>query len=404
MAPSFPTPPKERTLSIDALHGFGLLGVFLLDMPMFVRPVWGEFFPLLHPSETGSSAVVRILLTTFVHTKFFTIFALLFGTSLALLFERAENTDTDAELAYFRRMTALFLIGIAVGVFAWYTNVLLILAVCGALAVPTARWEAPRVLRGSWRILAIGAALGAFAIAGGAVTGGASEMFVTRVAYLAGHEHAVFSVWNFQELTAYRGALFLTLIPPTFLLFGGKILGCVMLGVWLQKTRSFQHSEQSQAFWKRILVWGGALGLPSQFLAAMLAHFYPVSPLSAGAQWLLLYFGGLALAGAYIAIICLLAANDRWTRLLSPAAAMGRMGLSNYCLGITLASLIAYPYGLGYFGKLSTASSAAVAIPLWIVCLGCSYFWLLWFRFGPLEWLVRGFAYGRLPKMSVNSS
>jgi uncharacterized protein len=398
-----PTPPKERNLSIDVLHGLGLLGVFAFDLPMMLRPVWGEFFPPLHPVESGVSAAVRVFLITFVQLKFFTLFALLFGTSLSLLFERAAKAGTDAERPYFRRMTLLFLIGAAIGVFAWYTNVLLLLAASGVLAVPASRWKPPRILHAALISLAGGFLVGTAAVFAGARSGGANPAFANAIAYLAGHEHFVFSHWGFGDLTAYRGALFLILIPPTVVLSGAKVLGCVLLGAWLHKTGRFEQTEDARGFWKTVVFWGAAAGLPSQFLAAMLARSFPIHPASACAQWGLLYFGGLAVASAYIGCVYLLARQPRGARLLAPAGIMGRMGLSNYCIGLFSASLIAYPYGLGRFGALSTASAAALAIPLWTFCLAFSLLWLRRFRFGPLEWFVRGVAYGVFPKMSLDS-
>ena len=87
------------------------------------------------------------------------------------------------------------------------------------------------------------------------------------------------------------------------------------------------------------------------------------------------------------------------TRRVSRVAAAGRMAFSNY-LGTSIAmTTIFYGYGLGLFGDVGRWALYLVCIGMWAVMLLWSKPWLDRFRYGPLEWLWRSLARGKLQPM-----
>jgi uncharacterized protein len=102
--------------------------------------------------------------------------------------------------------------------------------------------------------------------------------------------------------------------------------------------------------------------------------------------------GTYILALGYAAGLALLARQERWRRRLAPAAAVGRMALTNYVaqslLCVTLFTTIDL-YG--------TVGPALLLLPTVAVYAGQVWFsnwWMGRFRFGPLESLWRSFTYG----------
>jgi uncharacterized protein len=50
-----------------------------------------------------------------------------------------------------------------------------------------------------------------------------------------------------------------------------------------------------------------------------------------------------------------------------------------------------YGYGLGFFGKVSPFEVLLIAIAIYALLLVFSRLWMQRHKYGPLEWLLRGF-------------
>jgi uncharacterized protein len=82
--------------------------------------------------------------------------------------------------------------------------------------------------------------------------------------------------------------------------------------------------------------------------------------------------------------------------LTARVAAAGRMAFSNY-LGTTLiCTTLFYGYGFGLYGRLSRAELYLVVVAVCVAMLAWSQPWLARFHYGPMEWLWRSLARGRL--------
>lgn len=77
-------------------------------------------------------------------------------------------------------------------------------------------------------------------------------------------------------------------------------------------------------------------------------------------------------------------------------AAVGRTALSNYLLQTLICTFIFYGHGLGCFRHLDRAEQLAIVVAIWAGEVLLSILWLKAFRFGPAEWVLRAFTYGRL--------
>ena len=82
-------------------------------------------------------------------------------------------------------------------------------------------------------------------------------------------------------------------------------------------------------------------------------------------------------------------------RLKSGLKAVGRMPLTNALIQMTVLGWIFYGHGLGLYGTLDRMALLRLSGGFAVIQLVISPFWLRAFRFGPVEWLWRCFAYGR---------
>ena len=104
-APLSPTDPQSRLLSVDAVRGFALIGVLLVNMYNF-----GAYAP----EWTGAvDRAFRTLMHSVFETKSLRLFSLLFGFGFALQLARVTPPTSGPFWFYFRRLLVLFVFGMA---------------------------------------------------------------------------------------------------------------------------------------------------------------------------------------------------------------------------------------------------------------------------------------------------
>ncbi|MBB1251822.1 DUF418 domain-containing protein [Streptomyces sp. OF3] len=94
---------RPRIHSLDALRGFALCGILLVNIPQIVSLAAGPRPGELHP--------IREALDLLVQHRFFPIFSFLFGLSFVLFYESAAARGANARLILLRRLLALGVLG-----------------------------------------------------------------------------------------------------------------------------------------------------------------------------------------------------------------------------------------------------------------------------------------------------
>jgi len=385
--PAGPTPPERRNLTLDVLHGIALAGVFLVDVPLYATPL--SRATRLAP---GLDGLVQVLVAALAHTKFLILFTVLFGASMGLLMERASSPEEFLR-AYLRRLAFLFLLGALQTALVWH-SILLLYVPCALLVLPMRRLPPETQLKAALALLAAGAALPLLVLA--FVPDFPSRFREGTMLGLAGE--AAFFHGSWSAVAALRLREFARLYAPaTALLFGLRTVGLMLLGLWLFRRGLFSEKpgfESALRAWTRRGLGAGA----ALTLATALA-VRPGRASALAALWLGTYFASLALAAGYLALAARACLVPAWRARLRPIALAGRACLSGYAAGSSLFALYAYPFGLGLFGRIGHAACAALALLTFAAVTLASAAWLSRLRFGPLEWLMRGAVYGRLPAL-----
>jgi len=86
---------------------------------------------------------------------------------------------------------------------------------------------------------------------------------------------------------------------------------------------------------------------------------------------------------------------ERW---LAP---VGRMALTNYFAQTVICTTLMYGHGFGMFGTLDRARLWLVILPIWIVQLIASKWWMDRYAFGPVEWAWRSLTNWRIQPMKA---
>jgi uncharacterized protein len=387
-APPQPVQPSERLVAIDALRGFAVFGILVVNILFFAGPI-----PWISSAHwTGfADRVAMFVVEVFFTAKFYTTFALLFGFGFGLQMIRAERAGRPFVRAYLRRILFLFLIGILHASLIWYGDILHVYAILALLIIPFRRLSAMTIAPIALIAMVIPIALfflAALAISMTGASSGSDSFFDTAAVirtYASGSWSEIMSQrlsdWLFIEVAA------LFFWPTLFAMFLG--------GMLLSRT----DVARRPAYFRRPLriaaVAGVSLGVPINVLAWWLQQGSDPMEMSWRMAWhqTVLAVGAPVLAIGYGSIVLLMSSRSA---VLAPFAAVGRMALTNYLLQSVIGTLIFYSYGLGLFGSLGPAVLLPMAVAIFAVQVPLSFWWLGRFRYGPVEWLWRGATYGRM--------
>jgi uncharacterized protein len=394
-----PTPPSDRITSLDALRGFALLGILVINIRVFSMPEQTLLNPTVYGDFTGLDYWTWFLGHVFAQAKFITVFSALFGAGVLLFVESKEEKGQDAARLHLRRTAVLIAIGLLHAYLLWYGDILVTYGLTGIFLLFVRDLDARRLTTLAGVFLLFVPAIELFAavsIGGEAIAAqwqpaeaAIREQVATyRGGWLDQMSHRVSS--SFQRQTS-------GFIGQSFWRVGGVML----LGMALYK-KGVLTDERSTAFYRR-LVAGGVVGVG--IVVAGVAYV-EANDWSAGAAlyWRQFnYVGSLLVAGGYVGLVTLFV---RWrgeglaTRAL---AAVGRTAFTNYLLQTVVATTIFYGHGLGLFGSVSRVEAMGIVVAIWAVQVPLSVLWLRYFRFGPVEWVWRTLTYGEAQPMRLGN-
>src|SRR6187455_3458809 len=137
-----PIASSERITALDVVRGFALIGIFLMNIEWFNRPIAELGMGL--PNTGGADWWAGYLIYILVQGKFWTMFSLLFGMGFAVMLTRAERAGRNFLVPYIRRIAALAAFGALHHIFLWAGDILFSYAVAALclLLLLWARWFA----------------------------------------------------------------------------------------------------------------------------------------------------------------------------------------------------------------------------------------------------------------------
>lgn len=402
----------ERYQTLDAVRGFAVLGILLMNIVSMGLPGWAYLDPSYWGAEGPADYVAWGLNHVLADGKMRALFTMLFGASLVLIAERASARSDGMSPAqvHYRRIFWLFVFGMIHAWAFWYGDILVQYAVGGVFMFALWRWK-PRpllIFAGAMLLVQLGLNYGHHydlaslqrAAAAPNASAQAKQAWAERLA-----EEVPDRAAGETEIRLYRGGvtdafearkpmtIFMqTLLLPTSL---PEIFGFMALGMALFRT-GFLTGRWSRRAYLTVVGIGYLLAVPLMLpvtLALADADWDPVLiPLTDSAGMIL----RVPIALAHAAAVILFVRSGALPWLAARLAAAGRMAFSNY-LGTTLiTTTLFYGYGFGLFGSFSRAELYVIVLAIWAAILAWSKPWLDRFDYGPLEWLWRRLARGRV--------
>jgi uncharacterized protein len=416
-------PTRERIVFLDALRGFAVLGILLMNILAFGLPSPSYSYPGFDVDPAGGAdRLAWILVELFGEGSMRGLFSLLFGAGL-LLFTTGPGAKGTA--THYRRMFFLLLFGLVDAyLLLWFGDILICYAICGALLYPLRNWRARSLLL----LAALIAVLSSLSY--GALNFGLQSMQEASRLLAATADPTTLEPWvreaakGWEEFagpyqlgtdalaeelrqrggsyaSAFRWNLaqsnaMLFFVTPLFLLWDALLM--MLLGMALYRL-GVLSGDLSRSAAGRLAALGLIVGIGCNAWEVQRALAADLSLVAAFAQTSVTYHvGRIAMTLGYAGLLASLLATGRVTGPLRRLAAVGRMALTNYLMHSLIALLLFTGAGLGLIGVFSRSELYGVVLAIWVLQLWLSPRWLARHDFGPLEYLWRRLTYGQSPQ------
>ena len=182
------------------------------------------------------------------------------------------------------------------------------------------------------------------------------------------------------------------------------LIGMFLLGVWFVRSGVMENTAAHLAFFRK-LAW---IGLPVGIGLGLLGSLIAVSHVPGDRYDGFLFARGLATLGnlpaclGYVGMVVLMLHSRTVFARIRILAPVGRMALTSYLMQSLLCSIYFYGYAMGHWGMPRGEQLVFVAV-VFSAQIVFSHWWLSRFRYGPMEWLWRGFTYRQTPKLRIGN-
>jgi len=370
------------------LRGFALFGMFMVHLTYYAK---------------GTGRVHDLMLTSVEYvfeSKFYALFAFLFGVSFAVQMTRANARGAAFVPLYVRRLIGLGLIALAIKL-VFDFNVLLFYTTWGVALLLV------RNLSRRWIL-----ALLAFCMVGGSVlqlaTGaqyllreGSIERAKTALTRDEGARRKAFQALArkkgpyLQAVRARAEHLRLMVTQRYWWCPDMEDLGLFLLGLLAVRSGVAQRPREH----RRVILNFMALGAGLFVLSVLIEHLGLMRAYDLGyAPWTRAVSGLVGIPAQFYLMFLYAGMVVLWgLDLLAPLAWTGRMALTSYVIQLVFLEGVLGP--LGFNTGISTWSIPIACVAFIAMQVLISKWWLARFRFGPVEWLWRSFTYAAVQPM-----
>ena len=141
------SPPSERLITLDVIRGLAVMGIFSVNCVGLAMLQFAYFYPPAYGFEGVGDHIMWFLNFLFVDGKLRSLFSMLFGASMLLVFERAVAAGRSGWRTHYARMAVLLVIGWLHWALLWWGDILTHYAAVGMVVVLL--WK----LRAKWLLV-----------------------------------------------------------------------------------------------------------------------------------------------------------------------------------------------------------------------------------------------------------
>ncbi|MDQ0187053.1 DUF418 domain-containing protein [Cytobacillus kochii] len=376
---------NRRIHSIDAMRGFALFGILIVNFLSFHSP-YTHIDPFNYWDKAGDSTVFPII-DVFFQASFYPLFSLLFGYGVMILKERAELKGVHSPLLLARRFLFLLIIGLCHALFIWHGDILVTYAIAGfALILFIELSGKLLILLGLLIYIIPNLLLVGILLLTLFIEPDLSAMMTTSVADIV----QVYQSGTWLEIVRQNIDDWLmnnNLATMPILMI--SILPLFLIGAGLRKLQVVEKLEQRRMTAIVLMI----VFLTTGYLIKLLPYFISTN---LAMQYIQDIFGGPLVAVGYSLLILVLV-NSKIGIITKPLQTIGRLSMTNYLMQSIVATCLFYSYGFGLYGNVSLLTGTMIAIILYVCQILFSMIWMKYFVYGPFEWCWRWFTYWQKP-------
>lgn len=362
-----------RQILPDRLRGLALLGIVIVNAPFLGISVEG----FTQESISGPvNFATMFAVLTLAEGKFYILFSFLFGYSASFIL---KDQSQQHRRRFLVRLLGLFLFGFIHAVFFFSGDILLTYSLLGLLLFFISRYS-DRAVK-IWAIAAVTISIlitSSISALGALASEDDTELDALQQALVSG---------SFMDAAGERLDTLPLFFILLFLLQGPMAFFAFLLGLLAFRKNMLASVETNTSFWKKLIIWGWALGLPLQIVSASLqvtalAQGEPSSPIAMAGLAIGLITSPILAAGYVSTAILVIRRNPNFLAFMAPA---GQMSLTVYLAESILLSILFAGYGLGFFGEWGAFPVVVAGIAAWVILIVASTYWIKKYKQGPFE-------------------
>ncbi|RZL45730.1 MAG: DUF418 domain-containing protein [Pedobacter sp.] len=376
-----PIQQNQRTLIVDILRGWALLGVVLMN--------YFDFFTLGRNWQTFKPDVfTKILMysTSIIFSaKSWTLLSLLFGYGFAVLMNNVKEKGHNAYSFFAGRMFWLLVLAF-INSALFFGDILKDYAILGLILLLFYRSSAKTAFITSLVLLIFIPAISAYI---GSLPNYSQKEFV-KLFPLYQSSHLLDVLWF-----GLKGTYFSEMISKPYLYTVHVVMFCCFLwGFSLYKINFFTNLQNNLNYIKRTFWIAFIVSMVFILLPELTKHL----KLNVNKYYNFNFLAVLSSMLFFAATICWLHASGKLKAFFANLAVMGKMTLTNYMTQNLIGLLVFSGFGLGIWNTRPLWFYLLLALMVYIVQIYFSKWWLLKYNYGPVEWVWRQLSYRkRLP-------
>ncbi|MGO3496578.1 MAG: DUF418 domain-containing protein [Staphylococcus equorum] len=375
--------PQRRLFELDALRGFSLFGIILMNILVFSFPYEETYLPgVLHGADEWLFRVV----TLFVISSFYPIFTILFGYGLAIMYENSKRRGMSYYPFIYRKLVVLLIFGVLHGYFLFNGDILFGYGFTGMIAVLFIKLKPKTLIKSAAGLFIMKIVILVIPISLAYCNKGrheASNYSGKSLAQLVdikqnGHYFEFLQVNGLESkysvIDIVTRAAYLDLLPY------------ILIGIAAQKLSLITKIQNNP---RSAMTWGSTLFIIGYFIKLPFALDYANNTFSVISSMV----GGPILAMGYILIFVRLCQYAKAAKVLDIFKYPGKLSLSVYISQSIIFTFIYNDIGLSLYNKLPLYQSYIIVVVVYSLQLLACYYYLKFFKYGPIEWLWRKITY-----------
>ena len=377
---------KERYHILDALRGFALIGVIIVNAATINGPFWMDSSDFAFQTSSLDSLITKFSFI-FLVERFYPLFTLIFGLSASLMIKKLYNNSLSVNEYFLKRTCLIAILGLLHVLLFFWGDILFVFASLGAILLVISKLHHKKIIFITFTLFSLVIVCHLLSYFLGLPEYNYNDLMIT-----------IYGSGSFLEITKqrlsdyyewYYWGFFQTENTSYILDYGVyyiELLAFMTLGFTIGKYKEYFNKMNLYSYPLLKIIFYSFVGIFLIYCGKFLSIewikiFSPIEKI----LFVFLYSSGF----------CLLYSKMK-TSLRKSFSSVGRMTLTWYLFFSVLMSFVLYGYGLGLYGKIGPSAVIGIGILYLLMIFSLSPIWLQKFREGPIETICKNIIYSNV--------